>query len=678
MNFKDLNIDRSYISYGEKNISNSLIIPALKLSKNYYRSVGFFSSGVLNLILDGVVKLSRNKGKIRLITSPKLSEDDIEAIKLGYSEREDIIINNVSHRFREELENLGDEKLALLAQLIAYDVLDIKIACTNDGFYHDKFGLLEDFNGNIIAFYGSANSSVGGYKNNYEKVRVSCSWKFGEEEQVQDEIEEFRLLWNNKNQFVKTYEFKETANANIFEVISKRKVVKTPIKLYDYQKEAINAWIKNNYRGFYAMATGTGKTWTAIFSIKELLKKEKVLSVIAMPYKHLISQWYDDIINVFPEARIIMVSSENKGWESRLSEEIIRNEFDDSKLVIVLTTIASFSLPRFKNTIFGSKRSKLLIIDEAHRFTKKPEYVSETYSYMLGLSATPYNGKDKSKGDELVNFFGGIVYSLPIEVALERNFLVPYLYKPIYVYASEEDESKFKLETRRMASCYKNKKLVNQEKYVKAYRARLRAISMADEKIISIKKIISNVEEKDHVVVYCGDGKLFFNDQTNEKRHIQFVKQILTDLGYKTAQFTAAEKMDRRKEIVDTFNSQEITALSAIRCLDEGINIPSIKSALILSSNDDYREFVQRRGRILRKHPNKESAKIYDVVVLPSSDTKGMAIIELRRFYEYGRFAINSNDLLSKLDKLLDYYDLNLNEIMFFNESIDEDGDIDE
>lgn len=103
-------------------------------------------------------------------------------------------------------------------------------------------------------------------------------------------------------------------------------------------------------------------------------------------------------------------------------------------------------------------------------------------------------------------------------------------------------------------------------------------------------------------------------------------------------------------ELVDSFNKGEIDSLVAIRCLDEGINIPSIKSALILSSNDDYREFVQRRGRILRTYKGKEFANIYDVIVLPSHDTQGWAKIELRRFREYARLALNWDDLTQELD----------------------------
>lgn len=164
-------------------------------------------------------------------------------------------------------------------------------------------------------------------------------------------------------------------------------------------------------------------------------------------------------------------------------------------------------------------------------------------------------------------------------------------------------------------------------------------------------------------MVYCGDGKLFDADSGKELRHIQAIKRVLTAHGFKASQFTATENMADRMELVDAFNKQEISALVAIRCLDEGINIPSIKSALILSSNDDYREFVQRRGRILRTYGNKKYANIYDVIVLPSYDMQGWAKIELRRFHEYARLALNWNDLEVELNDHLGAYGLTIEDV---------------
>lgn len=669
MSLKDLDIKLSYISCGEENIAKSFLVPALKHTKRYRRSVGFFSSGVFGPIIDGIVALSRNGGKIELIASPQLSDEDINAINLGYQKREEIIESAFSRDFMKELDTLDDAKLQLLVALIANGTLDIKIAVTEStGIYHDKLGILEDFDGNTVVFYGSANESLSGYQNNYEKIRVVKSWVAAEVESIEDECKEFQALWDGTNPFVKIYNYKESAKANILEVINTRKnsggkAASAPIKLRDYQDEAINAWVNNDYHGFYVMATGTGKTWTAIFSAKQLVEKHPAMIVICAPYKHLVKQWADDVEKAFPGAKLIMVSSENPSWETQIAQEIIRKQYKPDNQIIIISTIASFKMDRFANVINKSTEAKLLIVDEAHRFTDRPDELKETFQYMLGLSATPFSGTSAHKGLELMEWFGGQVFNLPIENALERGFLVPYNYYPIYVYATDEEEGKFKYHTQRILSCFKNNKCINPDLLVKSLRNRLRVISMAEEKTTRIDEIINRISEKDHFVVYCGDGRLFDADSGKELRHIQAIKRVLTAHGFKASQFTATENMVDRMELVDAFNKQEISALAAIRCLDEGINIPSIKSALILSSNDDYREFVQRRGRILRTYGNKKFANIYDVIVLPSYDMQGWAKIELRRFHEYARLALNWEELEVELNDHLGAYGLTVEDV---------------
>ena len=683
MSLKDLDIKLSYISCGEENIAKSFLVPALKHTKRYRRSVGFFSSSVFGPIVDGIVALFRKGGKIELIASPRLNEEDIQAINLGYLKRDEIITGAFTRDFEKEIGDLDDSKLQLLAELIAKGVLDIKIAVTGDsGIYHDKLGILEDFDGNVVVFYGSSNASLNGYQNNYEKIRVVKSFDDAQVDSVLDECREFQALWDGTNPFVQVYNYKDSAKAKILEVINTRKTQSNntqsaPIKLRDYQEEAINAWVNNDYHGFYVMATGTGKTWTAIFSAKHLVEEHPAMIVICAPYKHLVRQWADDVEKAFPQAKLIMVSSENPNWENQISQEIIRKKYKPENQIIIISTIASFKIGRFINAVNKSDEDKLLIVDEAHRFSDRPDELKSIFKYMLGLSATPYSGTSAQKGLELMKWFGGQVFNLPIEIALERGFLVPYNYYPIYVSATDEEEQKFRYHTQKILSCFKNNKCINPDLLVKSLRNRLRVISMAEAKSTHIDEIVDSIAEKDHFVVYCGDGKLFDSKASEELRHIQSVKRVLSAHGFKASQFTATENMATRMELVDAFNKQEISALAAIRCLDEGINIPSIKSALILSSNDDYREFVQRRGRILRTYGNKKFANIYDVVVLPSGDMQGWAKIELRRFLEYARLALNWCDLEKELNDHLYTYSLDIEDVAVYDyeeveETIDE------
>ena len=210
---------------------------------------------------------------------------------------------------------------------------------------------------------------------------------------------------------------------------------------------------------------------------------------------------------------------------------------------------------------------------------------------------------------------------------------------------------------------------------------------MAEEKMLQIESIFAKVKDNDHTIIYCSDGKLLTNgmtaqDRQKEIRHLEHILELINHSALSSvkgiaSKFTASEGVDERMKLISAFNRGTIEYLVAIRCLDEGINIPSIRSALILSSNDNYREFVQRRGRILRLYPGKNIAHIYDVIVLPSPHSKGFAEIELRRYYEYCRLAVNSSDLIKELEKIMAVYGLSYEDIKFNNNYV-YGGDLDE
>lgn len=305
----------------------------------------------------------------------------------------------------------------------------------------------------------------------------------------------------------------------------------------------------------------------------------------------------------------------------------------------------------------------------------------------MGLSATPVFGNDENKTKNLLDWFGGQVVDLPIEKALGK-YLVNYEYHPIFVNATNDDEEKFSRATTLMLSAIDPVRniIIDEEKFTLGYRGRLRAISMAQEKHERIGEIFSYIKDKDHTIVYCSDGRLWYGEKGSDEqeiRHLEYILKLINNScllgsdGGKASKFTATESIDERIQLIDSFNKGYIEYLVAIRCLDEGINIPSIKSALILSSNDNYREFVQRRGRILRLYPGKEKAHIYDVIVLPSLYSKSFAQVEFRRFYEYSRLALNSESLISLMEHYLAKYGLTREDVSFNNDYV-YGGDLDE
>lgn len=686
MTLKDLPLKISYRSKGTDNILNELLLPGLKCSKVYKRSVGYFSSGVFELIGEGLTELAENGGEIKLICNPDLSDEDIEGIRLGYHLKENIIRNKFEADLDNTIKAIDNDNLKILIELIGNGNMNVLVVNLEDdlGIYHDKIGLLVDYEDNKVLFVGSPNESIGGYQNNYEKIRVSMSWKAGDDERIQDDEKEFDDIWNGLNEYITRIDYTKLVLSRLKTEKENRGMVessKSGVKLREYQKAAISEWENNGYHGFFVMATGTGKTWTAIYAALKVIEKENILLVICAPYKHLVRQWYEDVHNVLPDSMTIMVSSENKNWEDEFLNAVYNSQYNNGGTVVVISTILSFNMHRFSRIADKAKMKKMLVVDEAHRFKNRDSKLKEIYSYMLGLSATPSSKKNDEFGEELMDFFGGQVYNLPIEYAIEKNYLVHYNYYPIFVYATEQEEKDFERYTRLMASCFKNGKCFDLESLARHKRSRLRVISMAEEKISKMKWILSQVQEKDHFIVYCGDGRLFHSNSGEEIRHIQYVKEVLYDLGYKSSQFTAQEDMKTRMQLVDAFNKGHIDSMVAIRCLDEGINIPSIKGALILSSNDDYREFVQRRGRILRTYTDemsgeeKQIANIYDVIVLPSDHMQNFVLIELRRFYEYLRLADNKQDNMNILEELCSRYGIEQEELMELEEN---EEDLDE
>lgn len=689
MSLRDIPLQLSYKSKGKENLLHNFLIPGLRESVVYKRSVGFFSSSVFEILDAGLNKFLENGGSIQIICSPELSEKDIDAIRLGYELKNAVIERVMLEDLENCLNQISDDNIRTLIELIRKDRLNIMVVDVDDemGIYHDKIGLLEDSQGNKVLFIGSPNESRNAYCGNYEKIRVSVSWIESDLLRIQDDEEEFDSIWDGTHDYISRTDYTGVVGRHLSNTLNKHITNETEeqkkggIVLRSYQNAAIKAWIDNGKHGFFVMATGTGKTWTAIYAALEVIKKEKIFLVICAPYKHLVRQWYEDVHSVLPDCRTVMVSSENHNWESELLDAIYNSKYNNGGTVIAISTIVSFNLERFERVARKTNMNRMLIVDEAHRFKNTSEQIHNFYTYMLGLSATPSSKKNDEIGEQLMEYFGGQVYNLPIEYAIDHDYLVHYNYYPIYVHSTDEEERNFDKYTSLMMSCFKGDVCIDIEGLARYKRSRLRIISMAKEKIDKIEWILSQVKEKDHFIVYCGDGRLFENNIEEGKRHIQFVQEVLRELGFRVNQFTAEENMKERMQLVSSFNRAMIDALVAIRCLDEGINIPSIEGALLLSSNDDYREFVQRRGRILRTYRSdftgkeKGVANIYDVVVLPNNSMTNFALIELRRFYEYARLADNVDDCICELESLALQYGLDMDTI---KQTEDNEGDLDE
>jgi len=694
MSLRDFSFNKAYSLGEETDISSHFLIPALARSISYKRSVGYFSCSSLLHLSQGLETLVEKGGKVRIITSPNLSDEDIRLIREGYENKEKLINKRLSEQIENEdidsrITNAND-----VSRLIEKGILELKIVTRkNAGLYHDKVGILEDEEEHKVCFIGSLNETVSGYTTNYERIRVFTSWIKPENEYIEAEENEFDRIWASEHPFIDTYDFPEALKKQVISKIDHHThrvqenpqaydVGKEPVKLRPYQAQARDAWIENGYQGFFEMATGTGKTWTALFSIKELINNvSSVTIIIVAPYIHLVDQWSEDVNSLFPDIKTIRVSSANKNWEQQFRTEASKKKLQkEESPLIVLTTQKSFTLERFRQHLRRIPDDKMLVVDEAHRFYHNISLSDITYKYKLGLSATPFFNNNPEKSEELTKYFGGVVFKYTLEDAL-GTYLVNYNYYPFFVHLTQEEQERYNKVQAQIASCFQNGKLIKEPEILGSYIHKRNAIlAQSEEKNDRRMEFIKQIEPQNHMIVYCGDGYTYGRDN-NSQKDIRFIDQVTRELykhNYKVHRFTSREALKERRSMIEDFTKSYIDALAAIRCLDEGVNIPSIHSALILASSNDPREFIQRRGRILRMHGNKKHANIYDVIVLPHhKDTPNVAKIELRRYYEYARLAINYEALKKQLDTLLNNYGLSYEDISDVQDIIDENkGDV--
>ena len=235
------------------------------------------------------------------------------------------------------------------------------------------------------------------------------------------------------------------------------------------------------------------------------MEKHDAIIVICAPYKHLVKQWAEDVCSIYHDAKVILVSSENTNWEKEIRHAITSKRFHPEEQIIIISTITSFKMERFSNVFSKYSGEKLLIVDEAHRFTNRPDYIQNEYKYLLGLSATPFSGRNATKGIELMNFFGGQVYNLPIEDALARKFLVPYYYHPIFVNATEDEENKFRYYTKEQAKSIK--KMLDQLEKIKqkggsTIKSEYKIMSLKSAVNLYIKKMKEIMEKRLPATIY--------------------------------------------------------------------------------------------------------------------------------------------------------------------------------
>ncbi|MHB8170943.1 MAG: DEAD/DEAH box helicase family protein [Thermincolia bacterium] len=717
MNFKEIEIKPEYRSLSD-NVAKDFYIPLLENAVLYKRAVGFFSSSALIEISKGITGLIKNGGKILLVASPRLSEEDVEAINKGFELRNEVIEMALRNSFTAPKNLYEEKRLNLLANLIADGRLDIKIAFTESdnkfGIFHEKMGLLYDNENNVVAFTGSMNESSTAFFHNYESIDVFCSWT-SDKDRVFAKESAFSAIWNDyepniriinftnvaKDMFQKYKKPNKDLDIDADEFLHKKEAVELEqlkktgprvpddVCLHDYQLEAIDEWKKGNFKGIFDMATGTGKTYTGLGAVANLYNclDNNLAVFIVCPYQHLVEQWIEDIVKFGMKPIIGYSASAQRNWKKRLIDAVISFNLGVNKYFCFISTNATFSSEFVQEQVNKVKGNVVLMVDEAHNFGA--EHLSKTLNptipYRLALSATLERHGDEEGTGKLFDYFGEKCIEYTLKQAIESNKLTPYYYYPLVVNLMGDELSEYKQITAQVFKhCSKDKKgkirISEKGKMLLIKRARL--VAAAQEKIIKLAEVIEKYKADSQMLIYCGaatmrdPGYVESVADIEEKRQIDIVADMLGNkFGMRISRFTSEESSDEREELKVVFSEgKHLQALVAIRCLDEGVNIPSVKTAFILASSTNPKEYVQRRGRVLRKYPGKNHADIYDFITLPfpldevasiSEDdlrmVRSLAIKEITRIKDFASIAENPSVADQLINDITDAYKLNEN-----------------
>lgn len=673
----------AYLDTSTNDLLTDFFVPALNASYRYDRGVGFFSSGWLRLAASGMTQFAANGGKARWVTSPILSKEDWDSLITGDQAREDILLYNILKQNIDDLTNsLEQDTLSAIAWMVADDILDFKIALPRNkldqGDFHDKFGIFTDIEGNQIIFNGSYNDSIKGNRN-YESIKVFRSWDSNATAWIKGDNQRFEDLWNNKDPNVQVFDLRDAEKNHILKLrknerpYSKPKIhlpihltskplhpqIPRTITIRPYQEEAINAWFDFNCRGLFEMATGTGKTITALAATIRLLQEQKALAVIiACPYQHLVDQWVEEAerFGFLPHNAY---QSKNS-WLDEVNDKVISFNHKDTNSICIITTHATFSTNHFYETVNRIDGPILVIADEVHHMgsEQQKEFLPEKAQFRLALSATPDRWFDDIGTQVLRVYFGKTVYSLPLSEAIEKGFLTPYYYYPILVELTDEEMIEYSDLTAKIGALFAQERTQTTQNILdRLLIKRANILNGAENKIVELQNLIKKHKDMKNTLFYCAPG------------HIDEVVELL---GWKNRfrvhRFTAHEDIPTRQRLLNEFSEGKLQALVAMRCLDEGVDVPSTQTAYILASSSNPREFIQRRGRILRKALGKDHADIYDLIAVPplksfSDDVsinaeKSLLQRELRRFVEFADSAMNTQTAYAVIWKIAEQYGL--------------------
>ena len=692
-----------------EDVLNNFFIPALILSKKYTRVVGYFSASMLSLAAEGISGLLDNDGTMTLVIGDPLDDEELQAVTDGEDFRQ-ARMQSFEETLKTILESPENElyayRLEILCYLIATNRLEIFFAFKPKGIVHGKMGLLVDKEDNEIVFSGSRNETTYGMHPdfNWENTSVYESWREEMSDYFNPVKEDIIDLINNPkgihlmkvpSSFYDTFldymplktledlkkideaqlekELKLLSNDDAWPAIPKQ-LHGEPYSLECHQKIAIEKWLESekvygNTRGMFEHCTGSGKTITSIHAVTALASKENnqggFFLVIAVPYKFLGEQWKAELsnFNIIP-----LICNSDYRWKDNLEKKVSDfilspNEIFQAVIVVNDTlrdnTDFQIQMSRISNDSVAKSRF-IFIGDECHHHSSENIFKNlPEADFRLGLSATPFDN-DEEKKSRLKEYYGSIVDKYFISQALEDNVLTQYEYfvHPIYLTADEEHE--YNQLSKKIASLYDSSgKLKNIEAFKILTGKRARLLGSASNKFVTVEELVQKNDIKNnrsHTLFFCGDGSTELDDGNGPntganpdlERDIKQLSQILERHLWSYSHFTYKQKKaGERKLILDQFINSDIDALLAIRVLDEGMDVRQCRTAFILASSRQKRQYIQRRGRVLRKFKGKTKSTIHDFLILTKEVNESLMKKEMERICEFARYALNLDEVKS-------------------------------
>lgn len=656
----------------ELDIVTEVFVPVAQYSNQFECMSGYFSSNVIAELAEPLAYFFKNpQAKGRFLISPNLNDIDRKTLLEAYSNDQSIL------DFLFDIQEITKDKIVsttldVLKYLIVTQRLDLRVVLMAEGMMHAKIWIFHTDAGSL-SIHGSGNATKSGLMTNFEQLIFTREWESKNSKIIIDSfIMRFNSFWDGKRNdsytlklndktILELYSTTSSSNSNddfsqklerlkkYMEERHSTPKLQIPSWLnfrtgdFKHQGEAIDAWLANGCSGTLEIATGGGKTLTSLVCAAIALETElSAIIVIAVPNKPLIKQWCDDVRKFSLEP----VDTEGFGTDNvvKILRKVIHEHKVLPKHTVFVLTHDALKTTEVKNVLSKYSSKIMLIGDEAHNlgaasFTSAPP---DFICYRLALSATPVRQYDEDGTKKLLAYFGPVVYEFPLEKAI-GNCLVPFQYIAHKVYLNAEEADLWREYTQKINNLLWSDD-AETKKIVEQLQIRRRAITEnAVDKLSVFRQEVSNLKDRIHSLAFCTDK--------NPEQLIR-VNDILRENYYLFHQITGLESSDKRlmKDIIDSYKSGEIEMLTSKRVLDEGFNIPPIKTAFFLASSGTTRTWVQRLGRVLRKSEStgKTHAVIHDFIVFPPNNSKEFSALvnsELKRMQWFMSLSLKDGSL---------------------------------